>query len=233
MPYLNLKQVAKHLGISEKTVYRLIARGELPAVKVGRQWRFNRQEMESWLRRERPEVYLMENINEFLPGADSRVLIYNLLKSDRIFFRVPGRSREEVLGNAIGVINLEPQINRKELLAAIIDREKLCSTGIGHGIALPHPRHPHNFIFTRSSIHLCFLERKIDFDAVDRLPVDKLFFVFGRTEKEHLHMLKVLARLFHEKGFLQLLDASKSQCGILDNIKQLEEDLRLRALALG
>ncbi len=228
---LSIKQVAKYLGVSEKTVYRLVKKGEIPAIKVGNQWRFNQQEIDGWLRLERPEAYVAEHFDEFLPESDSPLLIYSLLKKDGMFFGIPGKTREESLLNAIKVIKLDSQINRDELLSALIDRERLCSTGIGQAIALPHPRHPHEFKFTCSRMFLFFLENKVDFEAIDNLPVDKLFFIFARNIIEHLHILSALTRLFHEKEFRQLLETSINPWEVLENIKQIEGNLALKVLS--
>ena len=46
---MTVSQVAKLLQLSEKTVYRLAQRGELPGFKVGGQWRFNQAVLESWM----------------------------------------------------------------------------------------------------------------------------------------------------------------------------------------
>ncbi len=48
---LSLEQVAEYLNIDKFTVYRLIAQKQLPAFKVGNQWRFKRKMIESWLMR--------------------------------------------------------------------------------------------------------------------------------------------------------------------------------------
>ena len=199
--YLNITQVAKHLGVSQKTVYRLIDKGEIPAVKVGRQWRFNTLDLENWLKGRKSEVNVLEYVDGFLSNIESRLLIYNLLKNDGIFFGIPGKSRQEMLENAINIVNPEPRIDRKELLTNIIDREKLCSTGIGYGIALPHPRHPHNFVFSHSRVFLCFLANKIDFGAIDHMPVDKLFLVFARTIKEHFTYIAGFGQTVSGKRF--------------------------------
>ena len=222
MTFLNIKQVASHLGISEKTVYRLIKKNEIPAIRVGKQWRFNKLEVVNWLRRERPEAYVAEHYDEFASNNESQLLLYNLLKKDGICFGVPGKAKKEVLKNAINTIPIEAQINKKDLLTAIMDREKLCSTGIGHGTAFPHPRHPNKFSFTKSSIYLCFLDRKINYEAIDNIPVDKLFFIFAKDINEHLHILQALSRLFLERGFLDFIDSSRNQLGILNNIKRHE-----------
>jgi excisionase family DNA binding protein len=46
--YLSVEDVAKRFGVNATTVYRLAQRGDLPAIKVGSQWRFSRQALESW-----------------------------------------------------------------------------------------------------------------------------------------------------------------------------------------
>ncbi len=48
---LTLEQVAEYLNVDRYTVYRLLARRQLPAFKVGNQWRFKRKMIEAWLMR--------------------------------------------------------------------------------------------------------------------------------------------------------------------------------------
>jgi len=48
---LTIREVAKYLHVVQLTVYRMIKRGELPAVKVGRVWRIRRQDVENYLNR--------------------------------------------------------------------------------------------------------------------------------------------------------------------------------------
>jgi len=46
---MTLKEVAEYLRVTEKTVYRLLKRGHIPATKVGHQWRFDRDSIDEWL----------------------------------------------------------------------------------------------------------------------------------------------------------------------------------------
>jgi excisionase family DNA binding protein len=48
---MTLEQVAEYLNVDRFTVYRLLAQKELPAFKVGNQWRFKRKLIEAWLRK--------------------------------------------------------------------------------------------------------------------------------------------------------------------------------------
>ena len=49
---LTIREVAELLKINEKTAYRLAADGKIPGFKVGGSWRFDRQEIANWIRRE-------------------------------------------------------------------------------------------------------------------------------------------------------------------------------------
>ena len=48
---MTVEEVADYLRVTEKTIYRLLRRGEIPATKVGHQWRFGRSSIESWLQK--------------------------------------------------------------------------------------------------------------------------------------------------------------------------------------
>ncbi len=48
-PYLSIEDVAKSFGVTPTTVYRLAQRGDLPGFKIGSQWRFSQEMLESWV----------------------------------------------------------------------------------------------------------------------------------------------------------------------------------------
>lgn len=48
--WMTAKQVASHLQMCKETIYDLAKKGKLPGVKIGQQWRFNRDELETWLK---------------------------------------------------------------------------------------------------------------------------------------------------------------------------------------
>ena len=54
--FMTTDEVLDFLRINPRTIYRLIHRGDLPAVRVGRQWRFRQSDVEAWLERQRPQA---------------------------------------------------------------------------------------------------------------------------------------------------------------------------------
>lgn len=52
--FLTIDEVLNYLKVKSRTIYRLIKAGELPAVRVGRQWRIRRSDLDAWLNAQRP-----------------------------------------------------------------------------------------------------------------------------------------------------------------------------------
>jgi excisionase family DNA binding protein len=50
--FLTTEQVLGYLNITPRTIYRLIRNGELPAIRIGRQWRFRRADLDRWVERQ-------------------------------------------------------------------------------------------------------------------------------------------------------------------------------------
>ena len=78
------------------------------------------------------------------------------------------------------------------LFDALIARERIGSTGIGHGVAIPHVK-----IATADKIHgvLVRLETPIDYDAIDGQPVDLIFMLLAPLESKTTQHLKMLAHI--------------------------------------
>ncbi len=98
-------------------------------------------------------------------------------------------------------------LNAETTLEALLDRESLGPTGVGHGVALPHAR-----ITDVHEVKGCFLilEKPLDFGAVDRQPVDVIFALFAPEEAgvEHLKALALVSRTLREQSFLTKLRAN-------------------------
>lgn len=71
----------------------------------------------------------------------------------------------------------------------------LGSTGIGDGIAIPHPRSPLIFNLPHASLTLSFLEKPIDFGALDGKPVFAAFTILSQTVRGHIHLISRLAHV--------------------------------------
>lgn len=134
--------------------------------------------------------------------------IETILTESRTKAMVEGVSKKRVLELLAETFaeNVE-HLNVDELYQALINREKLGTTGIGSGIAIPHCR-----FNTNGQIYCtCFtLANPVDFDAVDNEPVDIIFamLVPENAESSHLAMLASLAELLQSPGIVGQLRAA-------------------------
>jgi excisionase family DNA binding protein len=55
-PAMNVREVAEYLAVDEKTIYRLVQRGELPGFKVAGAWRFAREDLDEWIEAQKKAV---------------------------------------------------------------------------------------------------------------------------------------------------------------------------------
>jgi PTS system nitrogen regulatory IIA component len=98
-------------------------------------------------------------------------------------------------------------INSLQIFQLLTEREKLGSTSMGHGVALPHTRTG----LTEHAVGAFLkLEKGIDFDSPDQLPTDLIFalMVPEHYTDEHLKILAHLAALFSDKDFCNVLRKS-------------------------
>ncbi|SFC03846.1 PTS IIA-like nitrogen-regulatory protein PtsN [Marinospirillum celere] len=118
--------------------------------------------------------------------------INEILTLERTLYGVPGGSKKRVLEYFSKFIAQQiPALDSEEVFSRLIAREKLGSTGIGEGVALPHCRISHCKEAIGTFIRL---RDKIDFDAIDGQPVDLIFLLLVPEEANEAH-LQTLANL--------------------------------------
>lgn len=100
-------------------------------------------------------------------------------------------------------------INALDIFQLLLDREKLGSTSMGHGVALPHARTALTACATGVFIKL---DKGIDFDSPDNQPTDLIFalLVPEHYTDEHLKILAYLASLFSDESFCKSIRNSSS-----------------------
>jgi PTS system nitrogen regulatory IIA component len=218
---LGVRDVSKLLNVSEKTVYRWVRQGVLPAYRVNEQLRFNRAELLEWATSRKMNVSTSlfdepESDAARIPGLGEA------LQAGGIFYRLGGTDKESVLRGVVEHMRLPEEVDREFLLRVLLAREALQSTGIGDGIAIPHVRNPIVLHVSRPMITLCFLERPIDFGALDGKPVHALFSLVSPTVRAHLRLLSRLSFALHDPGFKDAVARQAARTEILDEIRRVE-----------
>jgi PTS system nitrogen regulatory IIA component len=224
---LTTRQLAEYLQLSERSVYRLLEQGKLPALKAGGHWRFRKSAVDEWLdlRVAQMEIAeLDETLREDLKSGS--VAISELLSAKNIFLNLPHRTRDDVLRALATLVNLPEDVDRDLLLARLLEREALCTTALPDGLAVPHtPRARPRLLRNHDLVAVARTNTPIEFGSLDGRPTDLFVMVLARDERTHLILLAKVSRLIREPAVQRALRTSRSPRQIVKVIRETEATL--------
>tara|TARA_R110000737_G_scaffold92300_1_gene125142 strand:+ start:804 stop:1256 length:453 start_codon:yes stop_codon:yes gene_type:complete len=146
--------------------------------------------------------------------------LQDILSPDCTICAAPGSSKKRILEHlsSLAAEKLEHQ-NTFQLLESLVKREKMGSTGIGNGIAIPHGRLDSA---TQPIAVVITTEQPINFDAIDHRPVDIFIALFVAEEdcQSHLCTLQSIAKIFREKQFCKQVRKCESNQELFQLIQQ-------------
>jgi nitrogen PTS system EIIA component len=218
---LKIKDLIELLGVSEKTIYRWLKEKKIPAYRIQNQYRFSRSEINEWL--------LANKINftdKILDLAQSRepLSFAECIYRGTIDYNIEGTNVEEVIRNAVASIRTPRDLDKITIIDALLKREEMMSTGIGHGIAIPHPRTPIITDASETSVSICMLAQPVDFHTLDNTKVHTLFIVITANPKRHLEILSKISYICQKNDFRELLESRAPRHSITEFIEQTEKD---------
>jgi PTS system nitrogen regulatory IIA component len=192
--------VSKFLNVSEATVIRWIKQRGLPCQYVGGQYRFHRVELLEWATANRIKVAL-EVFDHLAADDESSASLVQALEVGGVFYGLQDTSKEAALRALVRVLPVPHDVDRELVLRLFLAREASASTAIGDGVALPHVRNPIVLNVACPMVTLGFLERPVDFGALDGKPVQVLFSLICPTVSTHLQVLSRLSFALHDQKF--------------------------------
>jgi PTS system nitrogen regulatory IIA component len=133
----------------------------------------------------------------------------DLLTADRIVLLVEPRDRDAVMDAAARLLADGAPGSTMSIGDCLRQRERLGSTAIGHGVAIPHGR---SNAFDSARAAFLRLQHPVDFDATDGMPVDLVFamVVPEHFTQQHLQLLSELAESFAKPEFRNALRSARS-----------------------
>lgn len=138
------------------------------------------------------------------------VSLAELVRRGGVYYNIGGSNPVEVLSELSKTVAMPKGVEREDLLRAVLEREALMPTAIGHGIAIPHPRNP---LFTDESLQrvaVAFLKTPVAYNALDRKPVSALFLILSAGARTHLNILAEISHLCQKPEFAALLEKRPS-----------------------
>lgn len=135
--------------------------------------------------------------------------ISDILDSNNIIASIRAGNKNRVIEELVEVmVETLPSLNRDELIKVLLERERLGSTGIGDGVAIPHGKFPG---ISEPIISFGRSVKGLDFDSMDGQPVHLFFLLVAPEDSASIHLkaLARIARILKNDSFRkQLMEAS-------------------------
>ncbi|MBN1347961.1 PTS sugar transporter subunit IIA [candidate division KSB1 bacterium] len=147
-----------------------------------------------------------------------------ILSEELIKIPLESDTKEDVIKEMVDLLNHAHKVSdTKGLLKSILDREKLMSTGVGDGVAIPHAKAEG---IKELVAAFGITKHGIDFQSIDEKPVRLIFLLVGPLNQPgpHLKALSRISRLIHKAEFRKQLIASSSPREVMNNF--VEEEMK-------
>lgn len=133
----------------------------------------------------------------------------DILSPMRVAQGVTAGSKKRALEFVSRLLGQDDKLTSQDVFESLVGRERLGSTALGHGVALPHGRLKQS---TKTYGAFVQLTQGVDFDAADRNPVDLVFAIIvpEACTEEHLQLLALIAELFSDETMRQKLRGAKT-----------------------
>ncbi len=148
--------------------------------------------------------------------------ISDLLTEDLVVTNLEGDSKEDIINSIVDLVGASPKVLDKEKVReAVLERERIMSTGVGDGFAIPHGKTD-----AVSDIVAAFAvtAKPIDYESLDEKPVRLVFILVSKVNMvgPHIKLLSRISRLMNKPDFRNKLLAVQSSKDIIDLFKQEE-----------
>jgi fructose-specific phosphotransferase system IIA component len=149
--------------------------------------------------------------------------ITDILTEQLIRAALPGTTKSEVIDAMIDLAATQQDkvLDKAKMREAILEREKIMSTGVGSGFAIPHGKTDAVADIVGA---FAVTEKPIDYEALDEQPVRLIFLLVGRENMvgPHIKLLSRISRLMNREEFRSRLIAAGSAQEILEAFRQEE-----------
>lgn len=137
----------------------------------------------------------------------------DLLEPDAVLANLRSASKRQALQDLAQTAAKLCDIEAPAILEKLLQRERLGTTGVGHGVAIPHAKFDQ---ITRIFGVFARLQKPIDFESIDEQPVDLIFMLIAPESSgaEHLRTLARVSRMLRNTGFCDKLRGSHTSAAL-------------------
>ena len=223
--WLLVSDVVQLLHVPEATIYRWIRQGDIPCVVRSGKYYFKQSTLFSWAESKHIHIHehFLERQKNKKDAKPSKFQLIEALKTGKVFHDVPSASIEILFQEVSSRMDL-PQSVKVCLTEQLLQREKISSTGIGKGFAIPHPKTPLGQQIDQSVVGTFFLQSPLDFNSPDDMPVSVVFVLLSTDSVQHLQLLSQLVRLLSNSKVNDILNLPPSLEILIAKFKKTLEE---------
>jgi fructose-specific phosphotransferase system IIA component len=148
--------------------------------------------------------------------------ISDILTEDLVATGLLGKTKDDIIDAMIDLVAASPKVLDKEKVRkAIFERERIMSTGVGNGFAIPHGK---TDAVTDIVAAFAVTAEPIDYQSLDEKPVRLVFLLVGKDNLvgPHIKLLSRISRLMNKEDFRKRLLAQQTSREIIDMFRQEE-----------
>jgi nitrogen PTS system EIIA component len=137
-----------------------------------------------------------------------------------VYYNISGVGSEEIFADLSRQVALPKGLSPEVLCAGLCERERLMTTAVGNGIAIPHPRTPSVGSVEDERLFVCYLDKPVPFGAMDGKSVYVLFVILSASSETHLKTMTALSFLLQKEAFRVILRKKPDTKELISAIKQ-------------
>ena len=148
--------------------------------------------------------------------------LMEILSGKSVVVGLKGQNKREILEALVDVVDETKISDRQKVLEAVLQREEIMSTGIGHGIAIPHGKSEY---VTELGGVLGIKREGVDFDSLDGKPTFIFFLLVSPMDVSgpHIKALARISRLLKGEAFRQRLIAAEDREAAIAGVEEEEK----------
>ena len=222
---MTVKQISHYLSVNERTVLKLVSDGVIPGVKVGNQWRFRKAMIDTWLDDQMlglsPSV-----VTSGAPTGERKMMnLKTCLNPGQIVSDLKATTKIGIIEELAAVASDEGLVRDKTwFVGALIERENVMPSAVGHGIAYLHTLHRNPRGITRPFLVVGRSVDGIDFDALDGEPTFFFFLLGLKFEELYLPWMQKLMQMLTASTSRDELMKAEGALAIFDQLARMEEN---------
>lgn len=229
----NIQELADYLHVSTQDLELLVRRREIPFDRQGDRVVFRQKDIDSWASRRilgfsEPELSSYHAVSSAKTHdlSAKSAIIPELIQASFIEPGLKAKTKSSVIRDMVKLAEDTELLNYPDdLLAAIQEREQMCSTALAGGIALLHAKNHEPYMSEDSFVVIGRAQQPVPFGSPDGRTTDIFFLLCAQDDRIHLHLLARICMMCYHTSLLIELREAETREQMLDILIAAEQEI--------